>query len=262
MKFRISACAIFALAVLGLAANALAAGRTMPGFAAPTGIVAAGDGSLYVSEWGAGQVARIRNGQKEIVLRGLPSPAGLALDPRGNLYIAGYGDGNIYVWDGRGEAKLAASGLAAPTGLLWDGDTLLAASRNAGEIVRIGRDGKKETVSSGHSLPVGIARTGDGRLVVSCYGGSVEAIDAGGRVDIGGSLATPGAGITAAGRDAVFVADYGAGNIARIDGSGVTEVVARGLKSPVALALLPDGGLVAGCWGDGALHFIDTHNQE
>lgn len=229
------------------------------GFSAPTALAWDKDGALYVSEWGAGRVTRIKNGERETLLTGLASPAGLACDDEGALYIAGYGDGAVYRRTGKGEPRKLASGLKSPTGLLWRDGELLVANRGGCEIVAVYPDGRAEVVSSGHSLPVGAAVADDGRLYVSCYGGSVDIIDQGGgrtkRTDFG----TPGVGIVAYG-DGVAVVDYGRGEIVSLAKDGKKKVLARGLASPVALGVNPDGSLIVGCWGDGSIYEIKKEN--
>ncbi len=223
---------------------------------APTGIACDANGNLYVSEWGAGCIALIRDDKKSIILDGISSPAGLAFDENGKLYIAGYGDGNIYVWDGTGKPEIFATGLSAPTGLLWD-NGLLVANRNAGEVVKIEPQGAKKVISRGHKLPVGIARTEDGKLFVSCYGGTVDVIGPNGQTSsISDGLSTPGVGIVSAGDNSVYVVDYAKGNINLLGTDGVRKIVAGGLLSPVALAKTRDGNLLVGCWGDGTLRIV------
>lgn len=241
--------------------NADAAGADQmifDGINSPTGMVCAPNGSLYVSEWSSGRIAKIQDGKISIILNGLQSPAGLAFDDAGNLYIAGYGDGNIYIWDGKGRPRVLASDFSAPTGLLWSKDkNLLVANRNAGEVVAIHAGGKKKVLSRGHTKPVGLAQTEDGRLFVSCYGGSVDVISPDGeKLSISTGLEQPGVGIVPAGCNSVYVVDYARGHIAHVNSSGLQDIVAKGLSAPVALATTPDGNLMVGCWGDNALHLI------
>lgn len=231
---------------------------------APTGFAFAGDGALYVSEWGANRVSRIQDGKKSTALEGIPSPAGLAFDRKGNLYVAGYGDGNIYSWNGKDKPRILASGFVSPCGLFFEENgALLVANRNAGEIARVFPNGKKEIVSAGHNTPVGIARTADGDLFVSCYGGSVDLLSPEGeRRSFSSGLVTPGVGIIPADAQSVFVVDYGTGKIAKVDSSGKVEEIASGLRSPVALARTPDGNLLAGCWNDGSARKIILEARE
>lgn len=229
------------------------------GFNAPTGIVFDKNGQVFVSEWGAGRVTTIKDGQKSIILDGISSPAGLAFDNDGNLYIAGYGDGNIYAWNGKGKPRILASGFSSPTGLIWTKEnSLLVANRNAGEIVKINPNGNKEVISRGHKTPVGLAQTDNGNLFISCYGGSVDVISPDGKVSsISNGLSTPGVGIVPASPESVYVVDYAAGNISHVNSNGVKGNIAEGLSSPVGLAIMPNGNIMTGTWGDNSLHIIN-----
>lgn len=229
--------------------------RNLKDFRSPTGIAIDQNGAVYASEWGADRITRLQGNKRQTVLNGISAPAGLAFDKAGKLYIASYGDGNIYVWDGTGKPVVFASGFSAPTGLFMERDgALLVANRNAGEIIRISADGAKKTISRGHRLPVGIARTADGDLFASCYGGSIDLIQPDGSFSpVPANLVQPGVGIVPGAADSVFVVDYGGGRVAEVNANGLKRVIAESLPSPVALASSPDGSLLVGTWGDGAL---------
>lgn len=227
------------------------------GFSSPTGALVLPDGIL-ITEWGAGNIKKLVNGKAVTLLSGLSAPAGITRDDRGNIYFAGYGDGIVHIWDGKGKPRTFATGFSAPTGLFWSKDKgLLVANRNAGEIISLDGTGKKSLLSSGHATPVGIAQTADGHLFISCYGGSVDILAPdSSRSKVTRDLATPGVGITPADAASVYVVDYGKGNIVQVFADGTTQIIASGLPSPVALAMLPDGNLLAGCWSDGTLKQI------
>lgn len=246
--------------------NVSGAGAGQPilgGFNSPTGMVYDQNGNLYVAEWGAGRIARIKDGKASIILDGLSSPAGLAMDESGNMYIAEYGDGNIYLWNGKSKPRVIASGFSAPTGVLWSKDgALLVANRNSGEVVEVTDDGKKRVISNGHKTPVGLAQTKDGSLFVSCYGGSVDVVTPDGHISsIKSGMDTPGVGIVPAGRDSVYVVDHSRGTIVRVHINGEINAIANGLSSPVGLITMPDGNLMVGCWGNNSLHIINNHKE-
>ena len=130
----------------------------------------------------------------------------------------------------------------------------MVANCNAGEIVRLFPDGKKEVVSANHKTPVGLARTQDGSLWISCLNGGIDRIPPGGQArTVFSGLRSPGVGIIADGDDAVLVADYGGTTVVRVDAGGQATVVAGGLRSPVGLVRMGDGRLLAGVWGDNAV---------
>lgn len=252
---------LFASVSIGYAAGARKEGQmAYDGFNSPTGMAYDNNGILYVSEWSCGRIVAIKDGNASIVLEGLHLPSELAFDESDNLYIAGYGDGNIYIWDGKGRPQVLASGFSAPTGLSWSNDkNLLVANRNAGELVEINADGRKKVISRGHKTPVGAVQTEDGHLFISCYGGSVDIVSPNGKISsISTGLDTPGVGIIPAGSNSVYVVDYARGNIAHVNTSGVQNIIAKDLLSPVALAMMPDKNLIVGCWGDNSLHIIPT----
>jgi hypothetical protein len=66
----------------------------------------------------------------------------------------------------------------------------------------------------------------------------------------------PGVGIVVDRDDRLFVVDYSAGEVKRVSRDGETTTVARGLSSPVGLALDPEGQLYTATWGDGAIHAV------
>lgn len=220
---------------------------------APVGMVYDGEGALYVAEWGAGRVSRFDvAGARTVVADGMRSPSGLAFDGNGVLYAASYGDGGIYALEPGKAPRRIASGFASPTGMIWDGKALLVANRNAGEVVRVYLDGKKEVLSRGHRTPVGIARLADGSLVVSCYGGAVDMVGPDGNVSTLTTSLSPGVGIIPDGNDAVLVVNYGGATVERVTRDGKTSPVANGLRSPVGLARMPDGRIIVGTWSDSA----------
>lgn len=233
------------------------------GLGAPTGLAMDRSGRLYVSQWSRGQISMLENNDEKIILEGISSPAGLAFDNNGNLYFTSYGDGHIYVWNGKGQPRVLASGFSAPTGILWTNDNkLLVANRNAGEVVAVDTTGRKTVLSTGHDLPVGVAQLGDGTIFVSCYGGTVDILSPGGqKLSFKGIMDSPGVGIVAASDNAALVVDYTRGNIVLVNKTGVMEIVATDLPSPVALSKAPNGDLLIGCWGDNSLRLIDTEEK-
>lgn len=244
------------------AGNAHAApAKLASGFSAPTGIAQGSNGLLYVTEWGANQVAALaKDGASRVAASNISAPAGICFDNAGNLYVAGYGDGNIYILKDGGKLDVLASGFSQPTGIFWTKDnTLLVANRGAGEIVEVYPNGRKAVISSGHNLPVGIVRTDNGNLFVSCFGGNVDYIPPNGqKTSLRSGFSRPGVGIAPAGGDSVYCVDNAAGKIFLVDKNGIAKQIADNLSQPVALARLANGQLVVGNWGDGALYQVEV----
>ena len=69
-------------------------------------------------------------------------------------------------------------------------------------------------------------------------------------------FARPGVGLVIAEDGGAYVVDYGGTVVRRVFADGRAEVAADGLRSPVALTMAPDGTLLTGTWGDGAIYRI------
>lgn len=260
-------CALLLILMFAGKVLAASADLTITDIQAPVGMIYGKDGALYVSEWSRNRVSRIGSNGRTIVTEAIPNPSGLAFDDEGTLYAASYEDGSIYALASGAQPRRIASGFASPTGMIWEGKALIVANRNAGEIVRVFRNGRKEIVSRGHRTPVGIARLNDGSLAVSCYGGSVDMVSPDGNVSVlTNSLNTPGVGIIPdrkpGAEDAVLVVDYGGTTVQRVTRDGKASPVTDGLHSPVGLARMPDGRVLVGTWGDNAAYAFNANHEE
>lgn len=257
----LSVLACFCIAWIG--SPAFTANLPMDGFSAPAGILELEDGGLLVAEWGANRITRVDGAQKHPVITGINSPAGLAMDNEGNIYIAGYGDGNIYVWQGAGEAKVFAGGFRQPTGLQWSkNNTLLVANRGAGTVEEVDKKGSRRIVSSGHYLPVGIALTENGDMYVSCYGGTLDRVASNGEIQkIKKGLSTPGVGILAGSNDSVYLVDNAAGKVIEAGPDGVIRTFVENLPGPVGLAKTARKEIIVATWGDGKIQYVEMQNE-
>lgn len=260
--------AILSAFLILAASTALAAERQVfvSGLHNPVGMLYDPKGRLYIADWGTQTVSRYAaHARQAVITQDVGRPSGLALDENGTLYIASYNRNVIYTLQpGSGNApRVFATGFNTPAGLLWADGVLYMANRDAGEIIRVHPDGRKELISSGHIQPVGIVKRTDGSLVISCLGGTIENIGVDGSVRvISDSLNSPSPGPIPDGDNAVLVPDYGGTTVARIYFDGRTETVAQGFITPVGLVRMPDGRLMVGDWGRGeAIILNDVENS-
>ncbi len=241
-------------------ANPATPEKLWDGFSSPVGMAFDAAGNLYVAEWGAGRVSRIDPaGNRSTFADGLSGPSGLAIGPDGTIYVASYSRDEVYRFTPQGERGVHVTGLATPAGIGFDrSGRLLIANRRTNQIVAVVGNGRLEPVIEGLRTPVGVVQTPDGGYVVSNIGGGVTILRPdGSRIEAGEAFGTPGPGVamTASGR--VFVVDYGGTTVREILPDGRSRVVADGLKSPVGLAVAPDGAsLLTAAWGDGTIYSI------
>ena len=81
----------------------------------PVGLAAAGSGSVYVSEWDGGTVARVSlaNGTRSVLADNLDRPEGLAVDASGRIILAESGSGRLLRIDPDSrEIAVVAEGIA------------------------------------------------------------------------------------------------------------------------------------------------------
>jgi len=151
----------------------------------------------------------------EIVAARLHDPTGLAFDPStGDLFIAEADTGVILRVDPGGALHTHATGFRRPRGLArdpWDG-SLLVVDERAGTLSRIARDGSITRLRNDLKDPHWVA-VDDGRIYVTAEGG---------------------AGVKLPGRDEGALLAFAP------DGSN-PQLLAKGLKRPAGLRVLPDG---------------------
>jgi sugar lactone lactonase YvrE len=110
------------------------------GFKQPTSAYVERDGSILITDKGAGTIKRIRpNGKVELVAALPVSPDGAISDEQGNIFFVTLQDNGVYLLRaGATKPELYVSGLKKPAAPLWDVDgNLLLAESNAGKIVRV-----------------------------------------------------------------------------------------------------------------------------
>lgn len=131
------------------------------GFTTPADAVKLEDGSIIISEYARGAVARVTGDNwenKTDIATGLEGPAMLKLDGKGGLYVSEHLGGRIRHIDiESGEIGTAAEGLDAPEGFdIADDGRLIVAEVGAKRISSIDpASGKKTAIKE--NLPIGLA---------------------------------------------------------------------------------------------------------
>ncbi len=172
-----------------------ASGRVLhsfKGFKAPMGVVALEDGSIFVADFGSGEVLRLAPGQqpdRTVLASGLQGPTGLALDPRGGLIVSEASSGRLLHLDlASGAQRVIARGLAQPEGIaVLPGGDVAVAEVGARRLTRVvfarGRraEGRPRPIAAELPvgqlftrapapvyLPTGVAAGEDGTIYVVC----------------------------------------------------------------------------------------------
>ena len=208
-------------------------------FSEPFGIVAAPNGTIFVSD--AGQTNQIRrvspDGRVSTVASGFSTPSGLALASDGTLYVADTGSHTI--------RRVTPDG--AVSTLAGDGTPGYA----DGPAARARFNG-----------PIGVAVAADGRVVVAdTYNDCIRVIETDGMVKTLAGSGRPGAsdgvadgasfdtptGLAIDARGTVYVADTGNGIVRTVDFSGRATTPAwahgDGFVRPLGVAVAGDGEL-------------------
>jgi len=238
--------------------------RIHDGLNSPVGMAYDTSGNLYVANWSAGTVLRFTpDGQRRVFAKGLSGPSGLAISTGGDIYVASYSENVVWRFTPSGEQSVFIRGLATPAGLSFDAHgRLLIANRQTNQILAAHPNGKIDVVAQDLQTPVGAIELPGGDLIVSNIAGSVSLVSGSTRaVVINTSLGSPGPGIVLAGDDSAYVVDYGGTTVNHIDRNGKRTVIADGLRSPVGLALAPDGSLTVATWSANAAFRIELNRQ-
>ncbi|MEW6270478.1 MAG: hypothetical protein AB1689_14400 [Thermodesulfobacteriota bacterium] len=154
------------------------------------------------------------------------------------------------------------SGLAGPDDLLFDDDgNLYVTAAAAGEVWRRDVRGSWSVVARGVAGVNGIARDPSGRLFVGAclLGDGLFEIDPAGVAPprpIARDLGCPNA-MTSDGPGSLIVPLLAAGRVVRLDvDRGTSEVLASGLRAPVAAKRAPDGSIVVLDAATGTIHSL------
>jgi streptogramin lyase len=167
----------------GVAANGVQIGGE------PFGLAFGHDGKLYVTRFGAGDLAQIdplTGAIQRVVTSGLGSPLGLATDPiSGDLFVSLCGNGVVRINPATGVRTPYTSpgALSCPDGLLFDpSGTLYVSDNGTFNIMKVDRNGASSVVTTLAGDPDGIAlgRSGtsiSGSLFVNRNDGVLTRID-------------------------------------------------------------------------------------
>ncbi|CAI8837735.1 carboxypeptidase regulatory-like domain-containing protein [Methylocaldum szegediense] len=213
------------------------------GLSGPSGIVAAGDGGWFVSNYNDNTVARIdASGRITTFAEGLNRPQGLTRDAQGNLYVANSGANTIVRIAPDGTQSIYATGLKSPADLRFDSaGNLFVSNPGDNTIAKVLPDGSVQTFARGIAVnPEGMRYDGAGNLYIANGNGTVS------RLGVDGGYGVVATGLNAPkdieiGADGeIYVAGYGNGRITRISGNSVSAW-ASGLQSPYGLAFDGDG---------------------
>jgi len=232
------------------------------GFEHPTSVRVGRDGSLFVLESPTGDVWRVKDGKRRVVAK---LPTGLdnfVVRPDGSLLISNMGDGSITSLDpasGRSKSLMRAR-LAFPVDLAVGGSRLLVADtytlrsvdRTTGAITDVLRP-----VVSG-LYPATALSVAHGKAVLSSEMlGAVQLVDiASGRLEntVRGVEGAVDAVRTRDGR--LFAVLAAKGELVELT-SGGRQVIAKGLRMPVAVEDAGDGTVLVAESGSGSLTAVN-----
>jgi sugar lactone lactonase YvrE len=132
--------------------------RAFKGFQQPMGVVALGDGTIFVVDYATGELLQLSatSDERRVVATGLAGPVGLARDARGRLLVGEATAGRLLRIDPTsGAREVLASGLAQPEGIavLPDG-AIAVAEVGARRLSLIAARGGRPRVIA-RDLPVG-----------------------------------------------------------------------------------------------------------
>jgi len=139
----------------------------------PSGVVTAGTGEIYVTEFangmaGAGSLIRIDPmGELSRVLTQLNGPSDLAISPQGELTFCEYQSGQVVQLNAVGEPRVLWEEIPAPTSLMFDSaGSLYVASRTEGSLYRRSFDGTVERIITGLQHPSDLQLDREGLVII------------------------------------------------------------------------------------------------
>ncbi len=143
----------------------------------PYDVAEAGDGTLYISEYGANRIAKCTPAGDKITTFGgtgradgkLVGPQYLALDGKGYLWVTDWGNARVVRYDLDGKFIQAIEGIGGPTGIAVYEDRLYVSDKTSKQVLIYDLSGNPlgslgDGVLTG---PEGISFTPDGQLLVA-----------------------------------------------------------------------------------------------
>ncbi len=244
------------------------------GFRQPSAVAVDASGAVLVADRAAGTLTRIGgDGARELLVKDLQGPNGVAVDRSGGVFVAEAAARRIVKIAAAGASTVVASLDGRPQAMAIDHeDRIWVAVRGRSEhgggdlIVRVEPSGAPTEVAAGFknidalaagdgALYVAMARLGDehGRMRSSVArvgireDGSASAAESLITADIQrvAGLAVDVLGALFAGGEAVDERHGRQGVVLKKDRAGQVAEFARGLRGAAALALAPDGDLIA-----------------
>src|SRR5262245_11114123 len=200
------------------------------------------DGNLYTCNETSTDVTKIDPaGSATVFVSGLTGCFGLLFAADGTLYVSNVGAGRIEVVPPEGGSfTTLVSGLVTPMHMAFTSDgSIVVAEHGAGRISRVSAAGAATPVATGLALPVGVAvGAADNIYVSELRTGQLLRIDPAGNVSVVAVLTGAGpTGLDFHSDGRLFVAEFFAGQIAMVDiATGNVDVFRNGLIAPVGLS--------------------------
>ncbi|MFO0604276.1 MAG: hypothetical protein U0324_13925 [Polyangiales bacterium] len=227
----------------------------------PRDAIELADGSVLVTEMGAGRVARLTNGAWSVFAEGLVSPIGIRALPDGGVLVAEENAQRVSLLRD-GARTTVAEGIAQVTYLALDAAgrayvSSFTAFAPTGRVLAFdARPGAEVTpFATGLDVPEGLLFAPDGRLLVAEWNGAsrVRRLPAQGGATGDAETVTAGFhgiyGLARLPSGDLLVADHGRdvathGRVVRVAQDGAQTVVVRDVKTPGGLSVTPRGDVL------------------
>jgi hypothetical protein len=199
----------------------------------PRRVLVRQDGSIVISDWGAGNVISYQAGRTSVLAADLSQPSGLAEDADGNIYVSLYAGGEP------------------------DKGSVLQLSQLPGT-----KNWRRQTLASTLTGPTDIAVEASGRIIVAEYTANrISHILPDGSLELGiATLSTPSS-VVLDREGRLFATSSKAGTVVSIPSSGEPIVLCDGLDAPSDLALDDEDSLVAISYKSNSIVRVDSDRK-